>query len=217
VIKSFVKTILAAFVLMWGISTATHADQLDSIKKTYSEINTVDARFQQKIYITALKREREMKGEFFYKRAKGFLWKYTAPKEKIFLYDGTAIWQAEEDKPSVIKEKINKEKMEGNFLDLVDDVTRLDRLFTVKQSTKQDNLDILELIPKKEGTLKSARIWVDSQSIIKKMEITEITGNVNTIEFSSIKINKSVSDNLFVFKPGKREIIESDRDGAPQR
>ena len=40
------------------------------------------------------------------------------------------------------------------------------------------------------------------------MEITEITGNVNTIDFSSIKINKPVADSLFVFKPGKKEIEE---------
>ena len=82
-----------------------------------------------------------MKGEFFYKRGKGFLWKYSAPTEKIFLYDGNAVWQAEEDKPYVIKEKVDKEKMEGSFLDLVDDVTRLDKLFTVKETIRQDEVD----------------------------------------------------------------------------
>jgi len=49
---------------------------------------------------------------------------------------------------------------------------------------------------------------VDSQFIIRKLEVTEVTGNVNTIEFSSIKINKPLADSLFVFKPGSRAVEE---------
>jgi chaperone LolA len=206
--RFFMATICAAALAVWLTGAAFAADEFDSIKKTYSQINTVDARFQQKIFITSLKRERETKGQFYYKRHKGFLWQYTAPREKVFLYDGKAVWQAEEEKDFVIREKIDREKMEGNFLDLVDDVTRLDRLFTLKQVRRQDDLAMLELAPKKDGTIKSARIWVDSAFIIKKMEITEITGNVNIIEFTAIKINQPVSDSLFVFKPGKKEIVE---------
>jgi outer membrane lipoprotein carrier protein len=189
-------------------AAAARADQLDAIKKVYGEIKTVEAQFTQKITISTLKRQRDLKGEFFYKRGKGFLWKYTVPKEKIFLYDGAAVWQAEEDKPYVVKEKVNKEKLEGNFLDLVDDVSHLDQIFTLKSATKQGDLDLLELTPKKEGGVQSARLWVDGQSIIKRLEITEITGNINVVEFSTLKLNKSVSDSLFVFKPGARQVEE---------
>jgi chaperone LolA len=206
--RFLLATIGAALLTVWLSGAACAADEFDSIKKTYSQITTVDARFQQKIFITSLKRERQTQGQFYYRRGKGFLWKYTAPREKLFLYDGKAVWQAEEEKDFVIRDKVDREKMEGNFLDLVDDVTRLDRLFTLKQARRQDDLEMLELIPKKEGTIKSARIWVDSAFIIRKMEITEITGNVNMIEFTAIKINKPVSDSLFVFKPGKKEIVE---------
>jgi chaperone LolA len=202
------RALLAAIVLLLEASTVSGADQLDPIKKTYAEIQTVHAKFQQKIVISALKRQRELKGEFFYKRGKGFLWRYTAPVEKVFLYDGNAIWQAEQDKPYVVKEKVDKEKIEGSFLDLVDDVTRLDKLFTVKEAEKQDDLDVLLLIPKKEGSVRSARLWVDGESVIKRLEITETTGNVNTIDFSSVKINKPLSSGLFVFKPGNKEIEE---------
>ena len=188
---------------------AARADTLDSIKKTYGAITTVEARFQQKIALSALKRTREAKGEFYYKRGRGFLWKYTAPTEKIFLYDGTAIWQEEEENPVVIRQKVDKAKMEGNLvMDLVEDVGRIDQLFSTKAEGREGDMDVIELLPKKEGTMQSARIWVDSQFIIRKLEVTEITGNVNTIEFSSIKINKPLADSLFVFKPGGRQVEE---------
>ena len=168
----------------------------------------MEARFAQKITLSALKRQREAKGEFFYKRGKGFLWKYTAPDEKVFLYDGKVLWQSEEERPTVTRHAVSKGKMEGSFFDLVDDVTRIDDIFSLKESTKQDNMDVLLLIPKKEGTIQSARIWVDGKFIIRRMEIIEITGNVNLMDFSSIDLNKSLPDSLFVFKPGNKEIEE---------
>ena len=181
---------------------------LDQIKKTYAEIQTVEARFQQKIQISTLKRERDMKGDFFYKRGKGFLWRYSTPKPKIFLYDGTAIWQVEDDKPYAVKDRVNKGKMEGNFLDLVEDIAKLDQFFSLKEQNKQGDLEVLELAPLKDGTIRSARIWVDKNYLITKLEFVEITGNVNTIEFSSIKVNKPVDSALFVFKPGTKEVVE---------
>ncbi|MGD0231136.1 MAG: outer membrane lipoprotein carrier protein LolA [Syntrophorhabdales bacterium] len=204
--------VIAAFLLLWSAG-AVRADTLDAIRKTYREIQTVEAHFQQKIFIKALKRERDTEGDFFYKRSKGFLWKYTAPKEKIFLYDGAFIWQAEQDKPFVTREKVDRGHMEGNFLDLVDDVTRLDTLFTLKQSAREADMEVLVLVPKKEGTLQAARIWVDGRRIIRKMEITEITGNVNIIDFSQVRVNGPVADSLFVYKPKGKEIIDT-RDGT---
>ena len=199
---------LAVLVLV-GIPGAARPETLDALKKTYAEITTVEAHFHQKILIKALKREREMDGDFFYKRSKGFLWRYTSPKEKVFLYDGGALWQAEEGASFVTRQRVDREHLEGSFLDLVDDVSRLDALFALVRSTRQGETEVLELAPKKEGTLQTARIWVDSRYIITRVEITEITGNVNVIDFSKVVVNKPVPDSLFVFKPGKREVRES--------
>ncbi len=199
---------LAVLVLV-GIPGAARPETLDALKKTYAEITTVEAHFHQKILIKALKREREMDGDFFYKRSKGFLWRYTSPKEKVFLYDGGALWQAEEGASFVTRQRVDREHLEGSFLDLVDDVSRLDALFALVRSTRQGETEVLELAPKKEGTLQTARIRVDSRYIITRVEITEITGNVNVIDFSKVVVNKPVPDSLFVFKPGKKEVRES--------
>ena len=184
------------------------ADAIDMLKKTYAGIQTVEARFSQKILISTLKRERESKGEFYYKRGKGFLWKYTDPARKIFLYDGKAMWQADEEQPFVIKEKVDKGKVQGSFLDLVEDISKLDEFFTI-QEVAQDKEGIMFLLaPKKEGMLKEARMWVDTKHLVRQIEITEITGNINKLSFSSIKLNKSLDDRLFIFNPGNKEIME---------
>ena len=96
--------------LTYCLSRPASADSgpFDAIKKTYASINTLDARFHQKISIASLKKEREFSGTFLFKRGKGFVWGYTAPKEKQFLYDGRFIWQDEADKSFVTRDKVNK-------------------------------------------------------------------------------------------------------------
>ena len=189
----------------------------DEIKKTYAEIKTLEAQFSQKIFISSLKKERDSKGEFFFKRQKGFLWRYKAPKVQYFLYDGKFIWQGEDDKPFVTKDKIDKEKTGGTFFDLVEDIAKIDELFTIKEQKVVDDFEVLELLPKKEGTVNSAKVWIDKQKRIKKLEIYEFTGNINTIEFSGIKVNQPLDDGKFVFKrDGSKEIVERDN-AAPQR
>jgi outer membrane lipoprotein-sorting protein len=64
------------------------------------------------------------------------------------------------------------------------------------------------LAPKKEGMLKEARIWVDPKYLVRQIEITEITGNTNTLSFSSVRVSKPLDDGLFIFNPGKKEIME---------
>lgn len=207
-ILSFMVVML--FILSSQLSALSAENSpFDSLKKAYSQINTMEARFHQIIFISSLKKEREFDGEFYYKRQRGFLWRYKTPKVKYFLYDGRFIWQGEEEKSFIIKDRVNKEKTSGTFLDLIEDVAKLDEIFTLKEHSRAGDLEILELLPKKDTTVKSARVWIDNQNLVKKIQIHEFTGNVNTIEFSSIKPNRSIDDSRFTFKPEPgKEIIE---------
>ncbi len=191
------------------LRTSSPSSPFDEIKKAYAEIKTLEAQFNQRIFISSLKKERDSKGEFFFKRQKGFLWRYKTPKVQYFLYDGKFIWQGEDDKPFVTKNKIDKEKTGGTFFDLVEDIAKIDELITLKEQKIEGNFEVLQLIPKKDGTVLSAKIWIDGQKWIKKIEIQEFTGNINVIEFTAIKANQTIDDSKFVFKSdGKKEIVE---------
>jgi outer membrane lipoprotein-sorting protein len=196
-------------VALCFFAVEAYASPFDGIKKTYSEITTLEAAFHQKIFIAGLKKEREFAGEFFYKRQKGFLWRYKTPKVKYFLYDGRYVYQGEDEKPFIIKERINQEKTGGTFLDLIEDISKMDELFTLKQQSMAGSLEVLDLLPKKDGTVTAAKVWIDSESRVRKMEIHEFTGNVNTIEFSGVRTNQPLDDRKFIFKPDKqKEIVE---------
>lgn len=182
----------------------------EDIKKTYATIMTLEAGFTQRIFISSLKKEREFTGDFFYKRGRGFLWRYNKPKIRFFLYDGSFIWQGEEEKPVIYRRKVNKDKTEGTFLDLIDDISKMDELFRLKGKTKVGDMDVMELIPKKEGQATWAKVWIDRQNMVKRIEIQEFTGNVNTIDFTYSKINQPIVDSRFVFRAEKgKEIVDA--------
>ncbi len=181
----------------------------DSLKKTYAGINSLEASFRQKIFVSGIKKIREFDGDFFFKRQKGFLWKYTKPRGKSFLYDGHHMWQDEEGKSFVLKSKVSREKTGGTFFDLIEDIARIDNLFTVKQHSIATGMQYFELVPKKDSSVTLAKLWIDRNNLLRKIEIVEFTGNVNTIEFADIRINPPVSDATFTYKSdGVKEVVE---------
>ncbi len=191
-------------------SIKADAPPFEDIKKTYATIMTLEAGFTQRIFISSLKKEREFGGDFFYKRGRGFLWRYNKPKIRYFLYDGSFIWQGEEERPVVYRKRVNREKTGGTFLDLIDDISKMDELFRLKGRTKLGDLDVMELIPKKEGQVTGAKVWIDRQNMVKRIEIQEFTGNINTIDFTYTKINQPIGDGRFVFKAEKgKEIVDA--------
>jgi len=161
------KSILCMVVLM-VVPVLCCASGLDSVKKAYAGINTLEARFHQKLFIENIKKTREFDGEFSYKRGKGFLWRYTSPKAKYFLYDGQYMWQDDEEKTFVLKEKINKEKTGGTFFDLVEDITKIDDLFTLKQESVSGNMTVLDLVPKKEGNVFRQKCGLTNRTLFER-------------------------------------------------
>jgi outer membrane lipoprotein-sorting protein len=176
------KAILYIIVLMVAPALCG-ASGLDSLKKTYAGINALEAKFHQKLFIENIKKAREFDGQF--------------------------MWQDDEEKTFVLKERINKEKTGGTFFDLIEDITKIDDLFTLKQESVSGDMTVLDLVPKKEGNITAAKVWIDKQNLVRKIEIKEFTGNINTIEFSAVKVNQAISDAKFIYKPDKKkEIVE---------
>ncbi len=99
-------------MILMAVPVLCRASGLDSVKKTYAGINTLDAKFHQKLFIENIKKTREFDGEFSCKRGKGFLWRYTSPKTKYFLFDGQYMWQGE----GKIVMKKNKQRKNRRYL-----------------------------------------------------------------------------------------------------
>jgi outer membrane lipoprotein-sorting protein len=181
VMKPTSAALVAAFFFFFTPAALRAETTLDALKKSYREIRTVDAHFRQKILIKSLRRERDTEGDFFYKRGRGFRWAYTKPREKTFLYDGSYIWQGEQDKPFVTREKVTRERLEGNFLDRVDDDPPRHTL-TLEAVVREGDMDVV-LLAREGGQFAVARSG--GRPAISESGDLGDNGNVNMIDFTS--------------------------------
>lgn len=212
--KTLVFTgVVVSMLLIWAsLIMADEDSTFNELKRRYSKTTTMEATFKQRLYVSSLNKERMFEGEFFYKRGRGFLWQYRTPKSRFFLYDGRYIYQGDETKPYIIRQRVDKRKTAGTFLDLIDDIERLDDHFDLQRQGTKGDMEFLVLMPKQkeEGQIKHAVLWVDGSKRVRRLELYEFTGNNNIIEFSNIRLNEPLDDAMFILKPDRsKEVIDS--------
>ncbi|MCS7280032.1 MAG: outer membrane lipoprotein carrier protein LolA [Desulfobacterota bacterium] len=201
------KHILGICVLIFVCFSSIFATE--DVREKYSNVTTFQAKFKQTIHISSSDSLREFSGEFFYKKKRGFLWVYKSPRLRYFLFDGQYLYQYDEERPFIIKEKVDPSKTKKYFLDLIEDLTNLETHFRLKERISDKNYEILNLEPKTDEMITALRIWFGKDLTVKKIEIVEKTGNRNTLIFNSVVLNGEISDERFVFKKDRRkEVIE---------
>ncbi len=184
------------------------AHQLGHIVEKYKSIETFKANFKQTVFLANLDEERDFSGSFFYKKGKGFLWMYDSPKKRYFLFDGTYLYQYDEDKPFIRKERVDSTGTRSVFLDLINDMGNLDRHFFVKERSIEGAKEVIYLEPKNGGMIKSVRIWFSRELKLERIEIVEKGGNRNVLSFSQVVLNGEIEDKKFQFKKEKgKEVI----------
>lgn len=190
---------------------------IQDIKEKYSNIRTFQADFKQELYVSSLDAKRELSGEVYLKRKRGFLWIYRKPKFRYFLFDGSFLYQVDEERPYVTKERLDESKIQGYFLDLLEDMTNLDKHFRVKRVRNLTSEIIVELEPRENETILEVILRFDSHQNLLGLEIFERNGNRNKFRFSKVRLDAEIPEERFTFKiPIGKEIVERPNN-APQK
>ncbi|MCX7856734.1 MAG: outer membrane lipoprotein carrier protein LolA [Deltaproteobacteria bacterium] len=203
------KVFQTMVILLLILLGSSYAENIGDIKEKYYTIKTFKSQFAQTIFVANVSSTREFEGDFYYKKERGFLWLYKKPRMRYFLFDGKYLYQYDEEKPFILKEKLDENKSGNLFFDLIEDLGNLDMHFVVRERGVEKNYQVLNLEPKKEGMIKSVRIWFGKELKLDKIEILEKNGNRNLLTFRSVVLNGQIDDEKFEFKNEKRkEIIE---------
>lgn len=197
---------LTILILSFSFAYAAH---FKDIANKYASIKTLKTQFKQKVFLASLGSERVFSGSFYYKKGRGFLWMYENPKKRYFLFDGTYLYRYDEEKPFVIKEKIDSKKSHDLFLDLINDLENLDKYFVLLQHISFGEKDIFLCVPKTERLIASVEISFGKDMLLEKIEIVEKNGNKNILLFRSVSINEEIDDGMFLYKKeiGKELIV----------
>jgi outer membrane lipoprotein-sorting protein len=195
--SDFILRSLLVFIMLTCavVSTTAAADGiLDDLIKKQSALNSVIAMFVQEKYDPLLGRAIKSEGKFYFRPGVGVRWEY---EDVLVIYDGTVLYVYSPD----AKEAEKIEGKQGFMGPLAFDVKVLMDEYEIEAVRIDDNVK-LNLKPKTEMPFQSlAMIFRGEAPFPSEVSITEVSGDTSVIRFDKVKINKRVSDELFVFKP----------------
>ena len=209
-------------ILSKEVSAPKNLDEvLAEIEKANEAFKTLKADIVYTRTITLLESTETSQGEMSYKKPKRLYLKFYPPRNEVNIVDGRYVWVYHPAEKQVEKYEMNKGKQSSLGLSFFEfgygesvDAAKKNYTITLLETKKEGKkrFYLLDLLPKdKKSQYSDIRLWVEEGFWLpSRIELYESEGEVvNVIELKKMKLNKSISDKLFIFDvPRGDEVIE---------
>lgn len=136
-------------------------------------------------------------GKIWISKPDRFRYQISKPNKQLYVSDGHQLWTYEQALLQVIVQPLNKQIEQTPMLLLSGKVEDVNKLFNVKSLAKNQFV----LTPKKQDNLISKILLVFKLNHPEEMQLTNPFGQVTTITFTNVKLNRNMSQNFFRFTP----------------
>ena len=189
------------------------ADPADTVRAWFDGVDTLRARFTQRVYDSGGILLRETRGELAIARPDRFRLEYTAPYRQLYVADGERLWAYDEDLEQVTVHPQADRLRESPALILADPA-RLTRAYTVRALPGEGGLRRFELTPRGGSGDVEKIILAFDEHLLRAMEIHDSFGQRTLLRFERLQINPLLDDRQFTFTPPPGvDVIGAD--GAP--
>ena len=196
-------------------------DILSEMEKANTAFKTLKASIVYTRTITLLESTEISEGELSYKKPKRMYLKFYPPRNEVNVVDGKYVWVYHPSEKQVEKYEMIDSRQSSQGVSFFEfgygesvEAAKKDYTITLLD-TKEDGKKrfyILDLQPKDpKAQYSGIRLWVEEGVWLPgRIELYESQGEVvNVIELKNIKLNKGMSDKLFVFDvPRGIEVVE---------
>lgn len=191
------------------------------IEKVNAAFKTLKADILYTRTITLLESKEISKGELNYKKPNKMYLRFYPPRNEINVIDGKHLWVYHPEQKQVEKYEMKHSSQSSQGLNFFE-FGYGESVSEVKKNYKITLLDteeegkkrfyLLGLTPKDpKSQYSDIRLWIEEGFWLPgKVDLYESQGEiVNTIEFKNVKLDKRISDKLFIFDvPRGVEVIE---------
>lgn len=194
---------------------------LAEVEKANNAFKTLKADITFTRTITLLESTEVSKGEMNYKKPKRLYLKFHSPRNEINVVDGKYVWVYHPVEKQVERYSMERGKQSSQGLSFFEfgygesvQAVKKDYNITLVEIRDEGKkrFYILDLQPKDpKSQYSNIRLWVQEGFWLpERIELYESAGEVvNSIDLKNIKINKGMSDKLFIFDvPKGVEVIE---------
>jgi outer membrane lipoprotein carrier protein len=190
------------------------------LKARYEKMNDMQADFSQKTKIEGFERPVTSAGKVYIKKPGRLRWDYLDPAvEQIYVnQDDVKVYVPEHKQ--VLVGKLTQMAASKAPLELLQGAAKLDESFEIEPTTGKDpgvgGMPLITLIPKakeRESAQNLQRIVVEvfpKTYFIRTVSLHEVSGNVAVFEFSNLKPNLGLGNEVFDFKtPADVEVVRA--------
>ncbi len=202
-VKKFFIFFLLLLTLHSSLFTLVYAATVDDIvkdlQKKFSEIKDLKGTFNQTSYLKDLEKTEIYSGTFFMKKPDRIMWSYKAPRDEKIFITGNDTWIYKKSRNQALKSKFSKEAYSQIPIALLNSFDNLAADFEIALIDE----DKLSLKPRKSsGAVREIIVRTAQRKFpIKMLKVSDIYGNVITIELLDVENNPGLDNALFVFTP----------------
>jgi outer membrane lipoprotein carrier protein len=178
----------------------------NAIKEKNGQIKTMISPFVQTKKMEMLKEDMVLKGIMYFKKTNKFRWEYTEDNPFVFVQNGEKYYSQTNGKVVEIKDNSARMFQEMSTMvsasmngEILDDTKRFKTDFL-----ENNKMVLVSLTPTQKGMQnymsKIVLYFSKSTYLVSKIEISERGNDFTLIQFENVKVNQTVSDNLFELK-----------------
>lgn len=206
-LRKFLLTV--CFIMFTNAYADSASDTLSTLLKN---MHGMQANFKQTIVDKKGKAVQQSSGRMSLQRPGQFRWDVMRPVKQLIVTNGKRLWIFEPDLEQVTIRALSKTAGETPAMLLSDENLSLSKEFIVKTYPSTDKLQWFSLTPKDKSAVIATLKLGFADQVIQQMQLKDHLGHITQIEFSNVKLNPSLSANLFEFKPpAKVDVIDETR------
>lgn len=192
------KLILLFLISFNFLFAQSGTESLKKIQNKFASISNFTANFVQFTFNEQGKSSAKLTGKIYYKRENKFV---VELKNQTIISNGVLVWNYNHKQKQVIISNFIDEPTSFSLERYVFDYPSL---CNVKLIKKDNNVEVIELIPRKDMLdIKDVKIWKNNEDMITKLEIKDVSDMYYSFQFDDIKINQDILESKFTFNPPK--------------
>ena len=195
-------------VLVFATSLAAAPLELD---RAASAMSGMEASFTHRFTAKGFKTSQVENGSVVFGKLPAMRWSYSAPEQKLFVFDGSNSWfYVPGDKQVTVARVDDARKRELPFL-LLGDTSARDKYFSVKEQ-KRGNAVVTTLQSRNPSALvKSVTVTIaPTTHLIQRIEYADREGNRTSFDFSGYHRRAASADTFRFAPPAGVQVIRAD-------
>ncbi len=195
-------------IAMPSMAAEQSAPQLDRFLAT---VQTFEAGFRQRVVVPGGEVTEDSTGTVVMQRPGRFRWNYSAPFKRVIVADGEKLWLYEADLDQVTVRRLTSGLGDTPAALLTGKESVLAR-FKVERSWVADGLDWARLTPRSPETdFATVSLGFDGNKL-RRILLDDRLGQQTRIDFSDVKVNRSLPADTFHFTPPAGADVIDDSD-----